>query len=84
MSLRANKRNVAAFDASRAILVDLLVYDAIGVIITVVAILSQVLNVLGWGIEVVYCSRCGRESYSLGKDPRDFANGNKRPNIAFS
>lgn len=47
-------RNVAASDAKRAILLDLLVYDAIGVIITVVAILSQVLNVLGWGVVFVY------------------------------
>lgn len=47
-------RNVAAADAKRAILLDLLVYDAIGVIITVVAILSQVLNALGWGVVFVY------------------------------
>ena len=47
-------RNVAATDAKRAILTDLLVYDAIGVIITLVAIFSQVLNALGWGIVVVY------------------------------
>lgn len=47
-------RNVAASDARRAILVDLLVYDAIGVIITVIAIFSGVLNALGWGIVAVY------------------------------
>jgi len=47
-------RNVAASDAKRAILLDLLVYDAIGVVITVVAILSQVLNALGWGVVFVY------------------------------
>ncbi len=47
-------RNVAAADTKRAILLDLLVYDAIGVIITFVAILSQVLNALGWGIVFVY------------------------------
>lgn len=47
-------RNVAASDARQAILVDLLVYDAIGVIITVIAILSGVLNALGWGIVAVY------------------------------
>ena len=47
-------RNVAASDSRQAILVDLLVYDAIGVIITVIAILSGVLNALGWGIVAVY------------------------------
>jgi len=47
-------RNISATDARRAILVDLLVYDAIGVVITVIAILSHVLNALGWGIVIVY------------------------------
>ncbi len=47
-------RNIAASDAKRAILIDLLVYDAIGVVITVVAILSRVLNALGWGVVAVY------------------------------
>lgn len=47
-------RNITASDAKRAILVDLLVYDAIGVIITVGAVVSQVLNVLGWGVVAVY------------------------------
>lgn len=47
-------RGVAAPDARRAILLDLLVYDAIGVIITLMVVLSGVLNALGWGIVVVY------------------------------
>ena len=47
-------RNIAASDAKRAILVDLLVYDAIGVIITMLAIFSQVLIALGWGVVAVY------------------------------
>jgi hypothetical protein len=47
-------KDVGAPDARRAILLDLLVYDGIGVIITVAAILSGVLNVLGWGIVIVY------------------------------
>jgi hypothetical protein len=47
-------KDVIAPDARRAILLDLLVYDAIGVIITVAAILSKVLNTLGWGVAVVY------------------------------
>ena len=47
-------RNVRAADARRAVLFDLLVYDAIGVVLTLVAVLSGVLTALGWGIVVVY------------------------------
>jgi hypothetical protein len=47
-------RNVKAADARGAILLDLLVYDFIGVVITLSVVLSGVLNVLGWGIVVVY------------------------------
>ena len=47
-------KDVNASDARGAILLDLLVYDAIGVIITLLVVLSSVLNVLGWGIVVVY------------------------------
>ena len=47
-------KDVQASDARRAILLYLLVYDAIGVGITVPAVLSGVLNWLGWGIVLVY------------------------------
>ncbi|MBI4720612.1 MAG: hypothetical protein HY770_05230 [Chitinivibrionia bacterium] len=47
-------KDVGASDARRAILLDLLVYDSIGVVITVAAVLSGVLNVLGWGVVAVY------------------------------
>jgi len=47
-------KNVTALDARRAILIYILVYDAIGVIITVGAVLSKALNALGWGVVVVY------------------------------
>jgi hypothetical protein len=47
-------KGVTASDARRAILVDLMVYDAIGAIVTLLAVLSGVLNTLGWGIVVVY------------------------------
>ena len=47
-------KNVTTSDARRAILLDLLVYDAIGVAITVVAVASGVLTALGWGIVIVY------------------------------
>ena len=47
-------RDVRSPGATRAILLDLLVYDGIGVVITVVAVVSGVLSVLGIGIVVVY------------------------------
>ena len=47
-------RNVKAADAKGAILINLLVYDAIGVVITLQVVLSGTLNALGWGIVVVY------------------------------
>lgn len=47
-------KDVRASDARGAILLNLLVYDAIGAVVTLVAILSGVLNALGWGIVAVY------------------------------
>ena len=47
-------RDVKAADARGAILLDLLIYDLIGVVVTSSVVLSGVLNVLGWGIVVVY------------------------------
>ena len=47
-------KDVKAADARRAILLDLLIYDLIGVVITFLVVLSGVLNVLGWAILVVY------------------------------
>lgn len=47
-------KDVKAADARRAILIDLLIYDLIGVIVTTSVVLTGVLNVLGWGIVVVY------------------------------
>ncbi len=47
-------KDVRAGDARRAILLDLLVYDAIGVVITVAVLLAGTLNALGWGIVAVY------------------------------
>jgi hypothetical protein len=47
-------KNVKASGARRAILLDLLIYDAIGVVITFVATVSGVISALGWGILVVY------------------------------
>jgi hypothetical protein len=40
--------------ARRAIILDLFVYDAIGVVITIINVINGVLNPLGWGVVVVY------------------------------
>lgn len=47
-------RNVSAVDARRAILLDLLVYDFIGTVITLVVVLTAVLNLLALGIVAIY------------------------------
>jgi hypothetical protein len=48
-------KGVQASDARRAILLDLLIYDSIGVIITFAAAASGLfLGALGWGSAVVY------------------------------
>jgi hypothetical protein len=61
-------RNVKAADAKGAILLDLLVYDAIGVIITLLVVLSGTLNALGWGIVVVYLFFAVESAYLLLKE----------------
>ena len=58
-------KGVSAHDARRAILLDLLVYDAIGVVITLQVVVSGVLNVLGWGIVAVYLFFAVGSSYVL-------------------
>lgn len=47
-------RNLAQSDARRAILLDLFVYDAIGVVVTLLALFSGILGLLGWGVVLVY------------------------------
>jgi len=61
-------RNVQARDARGAVLLDLLVYDAIGVLITLAVVLGGVLNALGWGIVVVYAFFTGGSGYLLMKE----------------
>ena len=63
-------KDVQAPDARLAILLYLLVYDAIGVIITAVAVLSGVLNGLGWGSVVVYLFFTLGAGYVLGRERR--------------
>jgi len=47
-------RNAMETTARRAILLDLFVYDAIGFVVTTGAVLTGMLNPLGWGIAAVY------------------------------
>ena len=68
-------KDTQASDARRAILLYLLVYDAIGVIITVPAVLSGVLNGLGWGIALVYLFFTLGAGYLLGQERRPVVAG---------
>ncbi len=61
-------RNVQARDARGAILLDLLVYDGIGVLITVAVVLDGGLNALGWGIVVIYVFFTAGSGYLLAKE----------------
>ena len=47
-------KNAAESDARRAIILALFVYDLIGFVVTVITIVSGVLNPLGWLIVFVY------------------------------
>jgi hypothetical protein len=67
-------KDVKAADARGAILLDLLVYDAIGVVVTFLAVLSGVLNVLAWAIVVVYLFFAVGSAYLLLKE-RPFQQG---------
>jgi hypothetical protein len=62
-------RNVAESEARRPILLHLFVYDAIGIIVTVLAVMSGVLNTLGWGIVAVYLVIALGSGYLLTMKP---------------
>jgi hypothetical protein len=47
-------RNAAESQARRAIILDLFIYDAIGVVITLIAQLQGLFNLLGWAVVVLY------------------------------
>ena len=61
-------KDVKAADARGAILLDLLIYDLIGVVITGSVVLTGVLNALGWGIVVVYSFFTVGSGYLLLKE----------------
>jgi hypothetical protein len=47
-------RNAGESQARRAIILDLFVYDAIGFVVTLIAQLSGLFNLLGWAIVAIY------------------------------
>lgn len=61
-------KEVQAPDARAAILLDLLVYDGIGVAITLWVVATGVLNALGWGILLVYAFFTAGSGYLLLKE----------------
>jgi hypothetical protein len=61
-------KDVKAADARGAILLDLFIYDFIGVVITFLVVVSGVLNVLGWAIVVVYLFFTVGSGYLLLKE----------------
>jgi len=72
-------KDVKAADARGAILLDLLVYDAIGMVVTFLVVLSSVLNVLGWAIVMVYLFFTVGSAYLLLKE-RPFQQGHAPSN----
>jgi hypothetical protein len=60
-------RGAGSSEARRPILWDLLVYDAIGFVVTTLTVLAGVLNWLGWGIVVVYAFLTAGSAYLLAK-----------------
>jgi hypothetical protein len=58
-------KDVKSPNARGAILLDLLVYDAIGVVVTCQVLISGVLNALAWGIVAVYALFAAGSGYLL-------------------
>ena len=61
-------KDVRAADARGAILLDLLIYDLIGVVVTSLVVFSSVLNALAWAIVVVYLFFTVGSGYLLLKE----------------
>jgi hypothetical protein len=72
-------KDVQARDARGAILLDLLVYDAIGMIVTLGVVVAGVLNALGWGIVAVYAFFTLGSGYLLLKEKPFAAREARRP-----
>ena len=66
-------RNAVESDARRAIALALCVYDAIGFVITLIAVISGLLNPLGWLAVVIYLFFALGFGYFLVYSPRPAA-----------
>jgi hypothetical protein len=78
-------KDVKASTARGAILLDLLVYDAIGMVVTLQVVVSGVLNVLGWGIVAVYVFFAAASGYVLLRErPFRRAHAGAGPNSVSS
>jgi len=62
-------RNVAVSDGRRAICIHLLVYDAIGCVVALLATLSGEMNILGWSVVLLYLLIAFGFGYFLLKKP---------------
>jgi hypothetical protein len=63
-------RNVSASDARRAIAIHLLVYDAIGLVVALLATLAGVMNGLGWFVVLIYLAIALGFGYFVFMKPR--------------
>lgn len=63
-------RNEPVSDARRAIALDLLVYDAIGFAVALLAVISGVMNALGWFAVAIYLFFALGFGYHLVAQPR--------------
>lgn len=70
MTLMWLARDLGETRARQPILLYLLVYDAIGLVVTTINTLSGVLNVLGWGIVAVYLFITLGSAYLLLQSPK--------------
>jgi hypothetical protein len=61
-------RNAGQSSARRAIILDLFVYDAVALVATVILQLSGGLNILGWGVVIVYLFFTLGFGYQLGQE----------------
>jgi hypothetical protein len=64
-------RNAAESQARRAIILDLFIYDAIGVVIALIALFTGLFNPLGWGLLVIYLFFAVGYGYFWFKKPAD-------------
>lgn len=63
-------RNAHESEARRAIILGLCIYDAIGVVATLIALLAGALNALGWSIVVIYLFFALGFGYFYVKSPK--------------